>query len=99
MKKFLLMFVIIALVLAVNMPSDMLSQFGANSNILFATLAAIVIAGLVANEHIGLVAVVIGVAIAASVPKEVAASIGYDRDIMIALLVALVLMPWVARQF
>ncbi len=99
MKKFLLMFVIIALVLAVNIPSDMLSQFGANSYIMFAALAAVVIAGLVANEHIGLVVVVVCSAIAASVPKEMAASIGYDRDIMIAVLVALVLMPWIARQF
>mgnify|MGYP001567333227 FL=1 len=99
MKRFVLVFLTLAMVLAINLPGGMLSQFGANPNVLIATLAAVVIAGLIANEHLGLVVVVIATAVAANVPKEVAASIGYDRDIMLALLVGLVLLPFVARQF
>lgn len=99
MKKFALVFLILAMVLAINMPGGMLSQFGLSPNILVAALAALVIAGLIANENLGLVVLVIAAAIAANVPVEVAASIGYNRDIMVALLVALILLPIIARQF
>lgn len=99
MKKFLLVFLTLVMVLAINLPDGMLAQFGASPNVLIAALAALVIAGLIANEHLGLVVVVIGVALAANAPPDVAVAIGYKREVMMAVLVALVLMPFVARQF
>ena len=61
-------------------------------------MVAIVIAGLIANENLGLVALVIAVALAANAPPELAASIGYSRDMMLALLIGLILVPVIARQ-
>jgi hypothetical protein len=98
MKKFLLIFLTLAMVLAINLPQGMLTEFGANPNILIAALVALVIAGLLANEHLGLVVVVIGVAVAANAPQELAESIGYSREMMMAVLAALVVLPFVARQ-
>jgi hypothetical protein len=98
MKKFVLVFLTLAMVLAINLPGGMLSQFGASPNALIAALAALVIAGLIANEHTGLVVVVILAAIAANAPQEVAASIGYSRQVMLAVLIALITLPLVARH-
>ncbi|OGT80416.1 MAG: hypothetical protein A3H91_07470 [Gammaproteobacteria bacterium RIFCSPLOWO2_02_FULL_61_13] len=98
MKKFLLIFLTLAMVLAINLPEGMLAQVGASPNILLAALVALVIAGLIANEHFGLVIVVVGVAVAANAPQEMADSIGYSREVMMAVLVGLVLLPFVARQ-
>lgn len=99
MKKFLIIFLALAVILALNLRFGMLSQFSVSPNLLIVALIALVIAGIVANESIGLILLVMGAALAANVPREVAASMGYDRDVMIALLVALVLTPVVARRF
>lgn len=98
MKKFLLVFLTMAMVLAINLPGGMLSEFGASPNILIAALVALVVSGLIANEHLGLVVVVVGVTIAANVPQEVAASVGYSREMMMAVLAGLVMLPFIARQ-
>lgn len=98
MKKFALIFLILIMVIAVNLPHGALAGFGISPNILIAALAAFIIAGLIANEHLGLIVLVILAAAAANVPREVADSIGYDRDIMLAVLIGLVLLPFIARQ-
>ncbi len=98
-KKFVLIFLTLALVLAINLPEGMLTEIGASPNILLAALVALAIAGLIANEHLGLVVVVVGVALAANAPQEIADSIGYSRELMLAVLAGLVIMPFVARQF
>lgn len=99
MKKFLLIFLALGVILAINLKVGMLSQFSVNPSFLVAALVALVIACIVANESIGLILLIMGAAMAANVPEEVAASIGYSRDIMLGLLVALVLTPMVARRF
>ena len=98
MKKFACIFLILVLVFAINVPSGMLSEFGVSPNILLVALLAMVIAGLIAHENLGLVVLVIAVALAANAPPELAASIGYSRDMMLALLVGLILLPVIARQ-
>ncbi|MBI1732843.1 MAG: hypothetical protein HYR49_08765 [Gammaproteobacteria bacterium] len=98
MKRFLVVFLVLVIVLAINFKAGILAQFSA-TNFFVAVLVALIISALVASEHAGFVVLVIGVALAANVPREVALSIGYDRDVMIALLVALVLLPIISRQF
>ena len=99
MKKFLLIFLILALVIGVNVSHGMLSELGLNGNILLGTLAALVIAGLVSTQGFGLIVLVVIATIAANVPSEFARSLGYNREMMLAVLVALVIMPIVAKQF
>lgn len=99
MKKFALVFLVLMMVIAINLPHGVMTEVGISPNILLGALGAFVIAGLVSNEHLGLIVLVILAAIAANVSPETAASIGYDRDIMIAVLVGLVVLPFVAKQF
>jgi hypothetical protein len=99
MKKFLLVFLALAVILVLNLQAGVLSQFSVEPGFLIAAVVALVIAAIVANESMGLILLVLGAAIAANVPTDVAASIGYNRDIMLAVLVALVLTPLVARHF
>lgn len=98
MKKFILVFLVLMLIVGINLPHGALTEVGVSPNILLAALCALVIAGLVAHQNLGVVALVIIAAVAANVPPETAASIGYDRDIMIAVLIGLVLMPFVAKH-
>ena len=98
MKKFVLVFLILIMVLAINIPHGILTEFSISPNILIGALAAFVIAGLVSHHHLGLIVLVILAAIGANVPPELAASIGYDREVMLAVLVGLVLLPFVARH-
>lgn len=99
MKKFVLVFLVLALVIGINISHGFLTEVGLNGNILMGTLVALVIAGLVSTQGFGLIVLVIIATIAANVPADVARSIGYDRDIMMAVLVALVILPIVAKQF
>ncbi len=99
MKKFLLVFLILALVIGVNLSHGMLSEVGMNGNVLIGTLIALVIAGLVSTQGFGLIVLVVVATIAANVPPQIARSIGYDRDIMLAVLVALIILPIIAKQF
>lgn len=98
MKKFALVFLVLIMVLAINLPHGILTEFSISPNILIGALAAFVIAGLVSNQNTGLIVLVILAAIGANVPPEMAASIGYDREVMLAVLIGLVLLPFVARQ-
>lgn len=99
MKKFLLVFLALAVILVLNLRAGMLSQFSVEPGFLIAAVVALVIAAIVANQSTGLILLVLGTALAANVPAELAASIGYDRDVMLAALAALVLTPLVARHF
>lgn len=98
MKKFLLVFLILIMVIAINVPHGILSEFSVNPHFLIGALGAFVIAGLISNQNLGIIVLVILAAIGANVPPELAASIGYDRTIMLAVLIGLVLLPFVARQ-
>lgn len=98
MIKFWLVFLVLLMVIAINLPGGMLSGFGVSPNILVATLVAFIMAGMVEHQKLGLIALVVVVALAANVPRAMAASIGYDRDIMIAVLAGLVILPFVAKQ-
>ena len=98
MKRFALVFLILMIVIAINLPHGVLSEFSVNPNILLGVLSALVIAGLVSNQNLGIIVLVILAAIAANVPPELAASIGYDRDIMLAVLIGLVLLPFISRH-
>ena len=98
MKKFVLVFVVLIMVLVINLPHGILTEFSVSPNILIGALAAFVIAGLVSHHNLGLIVLVILAAIAANAPPELAASIGYDRDVILAILIGLVLLPFVARH-
>jgi ABC-type spermidine/putrescine transport system permease subunit I len=97
--KFILVFLVLLMVIAINLPQGAIAGLGFDANYLIAVLTALVIAGLVSSQKLGLIVVVVCAAIAANVPREVADSIGYNRDIMLAVLIALVILPFVARQF
>ncbi|MBI2992702.1 MAG: hypothetical protein HYY48_00810 [Gammaproteobacteria bacterium] len=98
MKRFALVALILIIVVAINLPHGALTEVGISPNILIGVLAALIIAGLVSNQNLGIIALVILAAIAANVPPEIAANIGYDRDIMLAVLIGLVVLPFIARH-
>ncbi|MBI2969587.1 MAG: hypothetical protein HYY36_02460 [Gammaproteobacteria bacterium] len=98
MKKFLAIFLVLMIVVAINLPHGVMTEIGVSPNILLGALAAFIIAGLISNEHLGIIVLVILAAVAANVPPEMAESIGYDREIMIVVLIGLVILPFVAKR-
>jgi hypothetical protein len=98
MKRFLIVFLIMVIVLAINFKAGILAQFSVE-NFLIAVLVALVVSALISNEHPAFIALVVCVGLAANVPRATALSMGYDRDILLALLVALVFLPVISRQF
>ena len=98
MKKFLLVFLIIAIVPALNMPEGFLARLGVDSSILMAATIAIVFAGFMQHLNLALIVLITIMAVAANVSDEAASAIGYDPDLVLVGLIALVLMPFIARQ-
>lgn len=98
MKKFLLVFLVLMLVIGANLSDGFLSRIGLNADIILVALGVFVVAGLVAHQNLAFIVIVCLVAVAANLPEETARSIGYDPDLMLGLLVGLVLIPLIARH-
>lgn len=96
--KYLFVFLVMFLSIAVNLPDGMISRLGFNANYLLAALVAVALTGLVVHRRLFLVVLVIVCTIGANLPVSVTDSMGVDRDILFATLIALVVIPYVAGK-
>lgn len=95
LARFLLVFLVLVMAIGVNMPENMISRLGVNSNYLLVALVAVAITALIVHRRIVLIITVVMLAIGANIPEAYIAQFGIDRDYLIAGLVALVIAPLV----
>ena len=91
--KIVLVFMILFLTIAINLPHGMISRVGFDANYLLAALAAVVLTGLLMHRQLFLVVLVIFACIAANMPNEVMQQWGLESNYFLAVLIALVVLP------
>ena len=82
-----LVFIILFLTMAINLPHGMISRIGFDANYLMAALAAVVLTGLLMFRQLFLVVLVIFACIAANMPDEVMQSWGLESNYFLAVLI------------
>ncbi len=90
--KLLLIFVVVLMSVAVNLPEGMIARVGVDPNWVLAALLAWVIAAMIYQRPPALIGIVVLLSFGAHFPLD----IGIDRDILAGTLVALVVVPYVA---
>ena len=98
MMKFLALFLVIFISIAINLPHGYLAMLGMDADILMAALVAIVIAGLTVHRRLFFVVLVVVMSIGANLPETTIQRLGVDREILLAGLIAVVLIPYVMFQ-
>ena len=91
--KAVLIFIILFLTLAINLPHGMIARLGFDADILIAVLIAVVLTGLLQHRQLFLIILVVFCAVAANVPEEMVQSWGLDPDYFLGVLLALVILP------
>ena len=91
--KTLLIFIVLFLTIAINLPHGMIARMGFDADILIAVLIAIVLTGLLRHRQLFLVILVVICALAVNVPEEMIMHWGIDPDYFLGILVALVILP------
>lgn len=95
--KSILVFIILFLTIAINLPHGMVARMGFDADILIAALIAVVLTGLLRHRQLFLVILVVFCVIAANMPEELMMQWGIDPDYFLGILVALVILPIGAR--
>lgn len=88
-----LVFVILFLTIAVNLPDSVIARTGFDADILFAALAVVVITGLIMHKNLLLIILVILCSVFANMPDEFMQQWGLNSDYFFGVLVALVVTP------
>jgi len=91
--KFILVFFILFLTIAINLPSSVISRLGFEANYLLAALVAVVVAGLVQHKQLFLIVLVVLCSVMANLPKELMVTWNINPDYFFAILIALVVTP------
>ena len=91
--KAVLIFIILFLTIAINLPHGMIARLGFDADILIAVLIAVVLTGLLQHRQLFLIILVVFCALAANVPAEMVRGWGLDPDYFLGVLVALVILP------
>ena len=91
--KSILVFIVLFLTLAINLPHGMIARMGFDADILIAVLIAVVLTGLLRHKQLFLIILVVGCALAANVPDEMVREFGLDPDYFLGVLVALTVLP------
>lgn len=91
--KYVLVFLVIFLSVAVNLPEDFLNDLGFSPRYLIAALGAWIAAGLLSSKRMLLIVAVAGMALLANLPEATLSSLGVDRVWLIGALVVIVLSP------
>ena len=91
--KFVLVFFILFMTIAINLPSSVISRLGFEANYLLAALVAVVVTGLVQHKQLFLIVLVVLCSVIANLPKEVMAAWYFDPDYFFAILIGLVVTP------
>ena len=95
--KFILVFIMLFMTIAINLPSSIISRLGFQADYLLAALVAVVVTGLVQHKQLFLIVLVLLCSVMANVPKEVLGAWSLDPDYFFAVLVALIVTPVGAR--
>ncbi len=96
--KFALVFFMILMTTATNLPDNMIARLGFDADVMLGTLAAVVITGLIHYRRLLFIVLVFFMSLAANMPADFLLNFGLDRDILTIGLVALVLTAPVARS-
>ncbi|MDH5711480.1 MAG: hypothetical protein OEZ15_07460 [Gammaproteobacteria bacterium] len=91
--KMVLIFIVLFLTMAINLPHGMIMRLGFDADILIAVLVAVVLAGLLRNSQLFLVFLVVICMVAANLPGEMLIEYGIDPDYFLGILIALSLFP------
>ena len=91
--KAVLVFIVLFLTMAINLPHGMISRIGFDANYLIAALAAVVLTGLLMHRQLFLIVLVVFACIAANMPDEMMKSWGLESNYFLAVLIALVVLP------
>ena len=91
--KAILIFIILFLTIAINLPHGMVTRLGFDADILIAVLIAVVLTGLLQHRQLFLIILVVFCALAANIPAEMVRGWGLDPDYFLGVLVALVILP------
>ena len=91
--KSILIFIILFLTIAINLPHGMIYRLGFNADVLVTVLIAVVLTGLVRHRQLFLVILVVFCVLAVNVPEEMIMEWGMDPDYFLGILAALVILP------
>ncbi len=97
--RFLLVFLVLAMSIAINMPENMISRLGFDANYLLVALVAVTITALIVHRRIVLIVSVVLLTVGANIPAEYVIEYGIDQDYLMAGLIALVIAPLVYDLF
>lgn len=93
--KWIAVFIVIVLAIAINAPDSMLARYGVDVNILTIALSAMALTGVFMFRNVTLIIMMIVLVIGANLPEDVAAQYNINREWMLAALIALVIIPFV----
>ena len=96
--KFVLVFVILFMTIAINLPTSVIARLGFEADYLIAALLAVVITGLIQHKKLFLVVIVMFCSIVANMPKEALVNWSMNPDYFFAILVGLILTPIGAKM-
>ena len=96
--KSVLIFIILFLTIAINLPHGMIARMGFDADILIAVLIAVVLTGLLQHRQLFLIILVVFCALAANIPEEMVRGWGLDPDYFLGVLIALVILPIGAKM-
>lgn len=95
--KAMLVFLMLFLTFAVNMPDNVIARLGFDPDYLMITLVTVVITGLIAHRRLLLIVLVILLSLGANMPQDFMLNFGIERDYLFATLIAIVLTPLLAN--
>jgi hypothetical protein len=91
--RYILSFIIIMLSIGVNVGQHLLTMMNVDRNYLLITLAAITIAGLLANRHLFFIVLVSALTASINLPGELLTQNHINQDILFATLLAMIVTP------
>ena len=91
--KFLLVFLVMFMVIAVNLEDGMLSAIGLDADIMKGALAAWIITGLTIYHRLALVVITLVLCTGANLPQQTLDAWGLDRTVLITTLIVFVMTP------
>lgn len=97
--KYLALFLVLFVSIAVNLPSGYLAMLGLDVSIILAALVAVLLTVLTAHRRVFFVVLVVVMSIAANLPDPAIQRFGLDREVLLAGLIAIVLIPYVMYMF
>ena len=99
--KSLLIFLILAMTVAVNVEDNVMARLRIDQDILKIALFAVVVTGLIAHQNLFLIVLVLFLSFGANMPADFMLNFGIDRDYFLGALVAIVLFPvvWYALDW